>query len=96
MCGHIECGTFADLRLSRRRESHINFEVLKPMERLRNQMKRTAGFVVRHRRMLIDRELAGQVRGKNSVDCPPMLVIVSPMTMVGLGMDMNQWRGEHP
>lgn len=54
MCGHIECGTFADLRLSRIRENHINFEVLNPMERLRNQMKRTAGFVVCNRGMVMD------------------------------------------
>ena len=54
MCGHIECGAFADLRLGRRCENHINFEVLKPMERLRNQMKRTAGFAVCNRGMVID------------------------------------------
>lgn len=96
MCGHIQRGAFADLRLGRRREHQINFEVLQPMERVRDQMKRTAGFVVCNRGMIINQELTGQVRGKNSVDCPPMLVIFSPMAMVGLGMDMNQWRDEHP
>jgi hypothetical protein len=75
MCGHIECGAFADLRLGRRRENHINFEVLKPMERLRHQMKWTAGFVVCNRSMLIERKLTVQVRGENSMDGPPMKVI---------------------
>ncbi|HSL05168.1 MAG TPA: hypothetical protein VK901_16695 [Nitrospiraceae bacterium] len=96
MCGHIKRRSFADMRLGRRRENQIDFEVLQPMERLRNQMKRTAGFVVCNRGMVIGRELTGQVRGKNSVDCPPMLVIFGPMAMVGLRMDMDQWRGEHP
>lgn len=96
MCGHVQSGAFADLRLSRRCEHQIDFEVLQPMQRLRNQMKRTTGLVVCNRGMVIDRELTGQVRGKNSVDCPPMLVICRPMAMVGLGMDMDQWRGEHP
>ena len=54
MCSHIECGAFADLRLGRRRENRINFKVLEPMERQRNQMKRTAGFVVCNRGMGID------------------------------------------
>jgi hypothetical protein len=96
MCGHIQRGAFADLRLGRSSENHINFEVLKPMERLRNQMKRTVGFVICNRGMVIDRELTTQVRGENSVDCPPMRVICRPMAMVDLGMDMDQWRGEHP
>ena len=46
MCDHIKCGAFSDLRLGRRSENHINFEVLKPMGRVCNQMKRTAGFVI--------------------------------------------------
>jgi hypothetical protein len=96
MCGHIQRGAFADLRLGRRRENEINFKVLRPMERLRNQMKRAAGFIVCNRGMVIDRELTGQVRGKNSVDRPPMIVICRPMPMVGLRMDMDQWRSEHP
>lgn len=96
MCGHIECGAFADLLLGRRRKNHIDFEVLKPMERLRNQMKRTAGFVAGNRSMVKDRELTGQVRGKNSMDRPPMYMIGCSMAMIGLGMDVNQWRGEHP
>ena len=96
MCGYIKRGAFADLRLGRRRENQIDFEVLQPVGRLRNQMKRTAGFVVCNRRMVIDQELTGQVRGKNSVDCPPMFVICRPMPMVGFRMDMDQWRGEHP
>jgi hypothetical protein len=54
MCGHIQCGAFADLRLGRRRENKLDFEVLGPMERLRNQMKRTAGFIVCDRGMVID------------------------------------------
>jgi hypothetical protein len=96
MCGHIKRGAFADLRHGRRRENHINFEVLKPMGRLRNQMKRTVGFVIGNRGMVIDRELTTQVRGENRVDCPPMPVICCSMAMVGFGMDMDQWRGEHP
>lgn len=96
MCGHIQRGAFADLRLGRRRENQINFEVLRPMGRLRDQMKRTVGFVVCNRGMVIDRELTVQVRGKNSVNCPPMPVICRPMAMVGLRMDMDQWRSEHP
>lgn len=96
VCGHIKRGAFADLRLGRSSENHINFEVLKSMGRLRNQMKRTVGFVICDRGMVIDRELTIQVRGKNSVDCPPMHVTCCPVAMVGLGMDMHQWRGEHP
>jgi hypothetical protein len=30
------------------------------------------------------------------VDSPPMHVTCCPVAMVGLGMDMNQWGGEHP
>jgi hypothetical protein len=96
MCGHIQRGPFADLRLGRRGEHHINFEVLKPMGKLRDQMKRTARFVVCNRGMVKDRELTIQVRGKNSVDCSTMPMICRPVVMVGLGMDMNQRRGEHP
>ncbi|MDZ4854039.1 MAG: hypothetical protein SGJ26_04120 [Nitrospirota bacterium] len=59
-------------------------------------MKRTAGFVVCNRGMVINRELTVQVLGKNSMDCPPMPVVFRPMAMVGLWMDMDQWRGEHP
>ena len=96
LCGHIQRGAFADMRRGRRRENQIDLKVLQPMGRLRNQMKWTLRFVVCNRRMVIDRELTGQARGKNSVDCPPMLVIFSPMAMVGFGVDMDQWRGEHP
>lgn len=96
MCGHIQRGAFADLRLGRRGENHINFEVHKPMGKLRNQMEGTAGFVGCNGDMVIDRELTTQVRGKNSMDRPPMYVTCCPMAMVGLGMDVNQWRGEHP
>ncbi len=96
MCGYIQCGAFTDLRHGGRRENHIDFEVLQPVGRLRNQMKRTAGFVGCNRRMVIDRELTGQVRGKNSVDRSPMRVICRPMSMIGLGMNMEQWRSEHP
>ena len=56
MCGHIQRGAFADLRLGRKRENQIDFKVLRPMGRLRNQMKWTAGFVVCNRGMVIDRE----------------------------------------
>jgi hypothetical protein len=96
MCGHIKRGAFADLRLGRRRENHINFEVLKPMGKLRNQMEGTAGFVVCNRRMVINRKLTIQVRGKHRMDRAAMNMTRIPMTMVCLGMDMDQWRGEHP
>jgi len=96
MCGHVQRGAFADLRHGRRRENQIDFEVLQPMGRLRNQMKRTAGFVVCNRGMVINRELTGQVRGKNRVDSATVNMPRIPMAMVGFGMDMDQWRGEHP
>ena len=54
MCGHIECGAFADLWLGRRRKNYIDFKVLCPMEGMRSEMKRTAGFVVCNRGMVID------------------------------------------
>jgi hypothetical protein len=75
MCGHIQRGAFADLRLGRRRENQIDFEVLEPMGRLRNQMKRTVRFVVCNRGMVIDREFTIQVWGKNSMDRATMPVI---------------------
>ena len=96
MCGHIKRGAFANLRLGRRRENEINFKVLRPMGGLRNQMMGTTGFVGCNRGMVIDRELTAQVRGKNSMDCPSMYVTCGPVAMIGLGMDMNQWGGEHP
>jgi hypothetical protein len=96
MCGHIQRGAFADLRHGRRSEKHIDFEVFKPMGRLCDQMKRTMRFVVCNRGMVIDRKLTIQVWRKNSMDRAAMPVICCPMVMVGLGMDMNQWRGKHP
>ena len=54
MCRHIQGGAFADLRLGRRRENEIDFKVLRSMERLRNQMKRTAGFRSCNRSMVVD------------------------------------------
>lgn len=96
MCGHIQRGAFADLRLGRRREHHIDCEVLQPMEWVCNQMKRTTGFVAGNRGMVIDQKLTGQLRGEYRVDGPPMQVICSPMAMIGLGMDMDQWHGKHP
>jgi len=96
MCGYIQRGTFADLRLGRRGENHTNFEMLKPMGRLRNQMKGTVGFVISNRGMVIDRELTAQVRGKNSMDGPSMYVTCGPVAMVSLGMDMEQWDHDGP
>ena len=96
MCGHIQRGAFADLRLGRRGENHINFEVLKPMGRLRNQMKRTVGFVIGNRGMVIDRELTAQIRGKNSMDRAAMNMTRIPMTMICLGMHVEEWNHEHP
>ena len=96
MCGHIQRGAFADLRLGRRSENEINFKVLRPVGMLRNQMKRTVGFAVCNRSMIIDRELTVQVRGKNSMDRAAVNMTRISMPMVGLGMDMNEWGGEHP
>ena len=96
MCGHIQRGAFADLRLGRRSENHINFEVLKPMGRLRNQMKRTVGFVIGNRGVVIDRELTIQVRGKHSMDRAAMNMTRIPMTMVCLRMHVEEWNHEHP
>lgn len=96
MCGYIQRGAFAGLRYGRRSEKQINFKVLRSMGRLRNQMKRTAGFVVCNRGMVTDRELTIQVRGKNSMDRASVNMTRIAMAMVGLGMDMNQWCGEHP
>jgi hypothetical protein len=96
MCGYIQRGAFADLRLSRSREDQIDFEMLQPMGRLRNQMKRTAGFVLCNRGMVIDQELTIQVWGKNSMNRAAVNMTRIPVAMIGLGMDMDQWRGEHP
>ena len=96
MCGYIQVSAFAELRHGRRRESQIDFEVLSPVERLRNQMKRTAGFVLCDRGVAIGRELTIQVRRKHSMDRANVNMTRIPMVMVGLGMDMNQWRGKHP
>lgn len=75
MCGHIERGAFADLRLGGRSEHQINFKMVQPMGRLRKQMKRTMGFVICNRGMVMNRKLTGQVRGKNSMDCAAMDMI---------------------
>jgi len=96
MCGYIKRGAFADLRHGRRRESDIDFEVLQPMGRLRNQMKRTVRFVIGNRGMVIDRELTGQVRGKNRVDRAAMNMTRIPMTMICLRMHVEEWNHEHP
>ena len=96
MSGHVQRGAFANLRLGRRREEHIDFEVLQPVGKLRNEMKRTVGLVVCNRSMVIVIELTTEVRGKNSMNCPPMHVICCSVAMVRLRMDVNQWRSEHP
>lgn len=89
MFGYIERGAFADLGLGRRGQDHFNFEVLRPMERLRNEMKRTAGFVSSNGNMVIVIELTTEVRRKNSMNCPPMQMICCSMAMVSLRMDVN-------
>ena len=61
MCGCIQRGAFADLRRGRRREHQIDFEVLSPMGKVRNQMKRAAGFIACNRGMIVAREFTGQV-----------------------------------
>jgi len=66
------------------------------MGRLRNQMKWPVGFVVCDRGMLIDREFTIQIRGKHRMDRAVVYMPLIAMAMVGLGMDMDQWRGEHP
>lgn len=96
MCRHIQGGAFADLRLGGRRENQIDFRVLRSMERLRNQMKRAAGFLGCNRSMVVDRELTTQVRRKHRMDRAAMDMIGFSMMMIGLRMDMHQGRGEQP
>lgn len=96
MCSHIERSAFADLRLGGRSEHQTNFEMVHPMRRMRQQMKRTMGFDIRIRGMVMNRKLTGQVRGKHSVDCAAMHVIRGSMAMAGLRMDMDQRRRQHP
>ena len=96
MCGHIQRGAFADLRLGRRTENHINFEVLKPMGKLRDQKEGTAGFVVCNRRMVINRKLTIQVLGKHRMDRAAVNMTRISMTMVCLGMHVEEWNHEHP
>jgi len=59
---HIQDSAFADLWLGRRRENEIDFKVLRSMERLRNQMKRTSVFRSCNWGMVVGRELTAQVR----------------------------------
>ena len=96
MRGHIKRGAFADLRLGRRRENQIDFKMLRPMGRLRNQMKRTVGFVSSNRGMVVNRELTAQVRGKNSMDRATMNMTDFPMPVICLGMHVEEWNHEHP
>lgn len=95
-CGHLQRGTFADLRLSGESENQINCKVLRPMGRKRAYVKRTAGFAVCNRGMIMAGELTHQVRGKNCVDRAAMHVIRGSMAMIGLGMNMDQRHGKHP
>ncbi len=37
-----------------------------------------------------------EVRGENRMDSAAVNMIATPMTMVGLRMDMEQWDQEHP
>lgn len=96
MCRHIQGGAFTDLRLGGRREDQIDFRVLRSMERLRNQMKRAAGLLGCNRAMVVDRELTTQVRRKNCMDHATMDMTGFSMVMIGLRMDMHQWRSKHP
>ena len=59
-------------------------------------MKRTAGFAACDRGMIMAGELTHQVRGENRVNRAAMHVIRGPMAMIGLGMNMDQRRDEHP
>lgn len=95
MCGDIDRDAFADLRLRGNSEHKIDFLMDQSMGWLCDQMKRTTRLIC-NRSMVINRELTGQVRGKNSMDCPTVHVIRGPMAMVGLGMNMDQWQDEHP
>lgn len=96
MRGHIQGSAFADLRLGGRGKNEIDFKVLRSMERLRGEMKRTMGFFSGNRGMVVVRELTTQVRRKNRMDCTAMPVISCSMAMVGFRMDMHQWCGKHP
>jgi hypothetical protein len=42
------------------------------------------------------RELAGKVRGEHGMDRPTVSVIRCPMSMVGVGMNVDQRNDEHP
>lgn len=95
MCGQVERGAFADLRLRRKSEHKIDFLMEQSMGWLRDQMKRTTRFIG-NRSMIMNGELTGQIPGKDSMDCPTVHVIRSPMMMIGLGMNIHQWHDEHP
>jgi hypothetical protein len=75
MSGDIERGAFADLWLGGRSEYQANFKMVHPMRMLRQQMKRTMGFVTCNRGMVMNRKFTGQVRGKYSVDCTAMEMV---------------------
>lgn len=95
MCGNIAGGAFADLRLRRNSEHKIDFLMDQSMGWLCDQMKRTTRLIC-NRSMVINRELTGQVGGKDCMNRPTVQVIRGPMVMVGLGMYMDQWHDEHP
>ena len=96
MCRHIQGGAFTDLRLGGRRENQIDFRVLRSMERLRNQMKRAAGFLGCNRSMVVDRELTIQVRRKHRMDRAAMDMFCLPMSVIRFRMDMEQRHRQHP
>jgi hypothetical protein len=96
VCGHIKRHALAALRLGEGPENHIDFEMFQSMERLRNEMKGTVEFADVSRCTVMHGKLAGQVRGKNSMDCPSMHVICCPVAMIGFGMDVDPGYNEHP
>lgn len=95
MCGNITRAAFSDLRLRRNSEHKIDFLMDQSMGWLCDQMKRTTSLIC-NRSMVINRELTGEIRGKDCMNRPTVQVIRSPMVMVGLGMYMDQWHNEHP
>ena len=61
MCSQIQRGAFTDLWIGGKCENEIDFRVLRSMEGLRNQMKRTTGLRSGNRGMVVVDEFTAQV-----------------------------------
>jgi hypothetical protein len=96
MSGNIERRALAALRHGGRPEDHIDLKMFQPVGRLPDKMKWMAGLVSSDRSIIVVRELAGKVRGEHGMDRPTVFVIRCPMSMVGVGMNVDQRNDEHP